>query len=113
MPRKFHHRRPLHTGRKARFGLKLLPSAIALSLLLAVCGAGYLVQINVASSKGFQIRTLEKEISELKDQSERLELKVAQEQSVQAVEAKVHTMGMVPTPHVEYIAVTQPSVAQR
>ena len=78
-----------------------------------VFGVGYLVEINVASSKGYQIRSLENQISDLKEQSEKLELKVAEEQSVQAVETKVQGMGMVPTPNVEYMAVTAPTVAIR
>ncbi len=89
------------------------PTALALGVLVLLFGAGYLVEINVASSKGYQIRTLENQISALKEEGERIELKVAQEQSVQAVETKVQDMGMVPTPKVEYMAVTAPSVAQR
>ncbi len=71
------------------------------------------MQINIASSKGYEIRALESQIAELKNQGERLELKVAQEQSVQAVETKVREMGMVPTPKVEYITASVPTVAQR
>ncbi len=113
MPRKFHHRHPAQTLRKARGGFRLKPAAFVLVGLVVLFGAGYLVEINVASSKGYQIRTLENQISDLKEQGEKLELKVAQEQSVQAVESKVQGMGMVPTPSVEYMAVTAPTVAQR
>jgi hypothetical protein len=113
MPRKFHHRHVPHLARKTRSGSRTKPMATVLGLLVVLFGAGYLVQINIASSKGYQIRSLENQISELKEQSERLELKVAQEQSVQAVETKVQNMGMVPTPNVEYLAVTAPTVAQR
>ncbi|MFA5853651.1 MAG: hypothetical protein WC866_01055 [Patescibacteria group bacterium] len=113
MARKFHHRHVPQLARKTRSGSRTKPMALVLGLLVVLFGAGYLVQINIASSKGYQIRSLENQISELKEQSERLELKVAQEQSVQAVENKVQSMGMVPTPNVEYIAVTAPTVAQR
>ncbi len=99
--------------RKARGGFHLKPVAFVLAGLVMVFGVGYLVEINVASSKGYQIRSLENQISDLKEQSEKLELKVAEEQSVQAVETKVQGMGMVPTPNVEYMAVTAPTVAIR
>lgn len=113
MARKFHHRHVPHPARKVRGGSRTKPVAMILGLLVVLFGAGYLVQINVASSKGYQIRSLENQISELKEEREQLELKVAQEQSVQAVESKVQAMGMVPTPKVEYVAVTAPTVAQR
>ena len=80
--------------------------------MVALFGAGYLMQINAASTKGLQIRKLEGEISELKEQAERIELKVAKEQSVQAVETKVREMGMVPSPDVEYVMATVPQVAR-
>ena len=113
MARKFHHRHVPHPARKARSGSRSKPLALVLGILVVLFGAGYLVQINIASSKGYQIRSLENQISELKEQRERLELKVAQEQAVQAVETKVQAMGMVPTPKVDYVAVTAPIVAQR
>ncbi len=99
--------------RKARGGFQLKPVAFVLAGLVVLFGVGYLVEINIASSKGYQIRSLENQISDLKEQSEKLELKVAEEQSVQAVETKVQGMGMVPTPTVEYMAVTVPTVARR
>ncbi len=113
MPRKFHNRRQIRPAGKARFGLPLKPAAAILFALVAVFGAGYLIQINAAASKGYQIRTLENQISDLKTQSGKLEIQVAQEQSVQAVENKVQDLGMVPTPNVEYLRVNSPIVAQR
>jgi len=93
-----------------------LPRAVgvaALGVLVAGFFVGYLVQVNAASSKGFQIRTLENRISELKENGDKLELKVAQEQSVASVEQKVQAMGMVPTPEVQYVSAPQPGVAMR
>ena len=87
-------------------------SAAVFAVLLAGFGAGYLMQINAASTKSLEIRELEGEISELKEQGERIELKVAKEQSVQAVETKVKEMGMVPTPKIEYVMATAPQVAR-
>jgi len=112
MPRKFTSRRPARAPRKAGFRLAGKATAAVFTLLVAVFGAGYLMQINSASAKGLQIRKLESEISELKETGERIELKVAKEQSVQAVETKVKSMGMVPTPKIDYVMATVPQVAR-
>jgi len=112
MPRKFTNRRSARAPRKAGFRLGVKPAAIVFGFLVVAFGVGYLMQINAASSKGYQIRALEKEISELKENGERIELKVAQEQSVQAVETKVKEMGMVPTPQLDYVMATVPQVAR-
>ncbi|MEK7546226.1 MAG: hypothetical protein AAB554_04090 [Patescibacteria group bacterium] len=112
MPRKFSTRRSHHAPRKAGFRLSGKPAAVLIGLTVAAFGAGYLMQINAASSKSMQIRKLENEISELKETSERIELKVAKEQSVQAVEMKVKEMGMVPTPKIDYVMATVPQVAR-
>ncbi|HJV32523.1 MAG TPA: hypothetical protein VJ694_00695 [Patescibacteria group bacterium] len=112
MPRKFVTRRPTHASRKKGFRLGGKPMLFLFGLLVAVFGAGYLMQINAASTKGYAIRDLEHEIADLKEQGERIELKVAKEQSVQAVETKVKEMGMVPTPDVEYVMATVPQVAR-
>ena len=112
MPRRFTNRQPARSARKAGFRLGGKPALAAFALLLAGFGVGYLMQINAASSKGLEIRTLEREISELKEEGERMELKVAKEQSVQAVETKVKEMGMVPTPKIEYVMATVPQVAR-
>ena len=112
MPRKFTSRRPVHALRKAGFRFSGKPAAFVFTALVVLFGAGYLMQINAASTKGLQIRKLETEISELKETGERIELKVAKEQSVQAVETKVKEMGMVPTPKIEYVMATVPQVAR-
>jgi hypothetical protein len=112
MPRKFHNRKPARPVRKegSRFGGKALLAVFA--ALVAGFGAGYLAQVNAASTKGYEIRALEREIAELKEEGERIELKVAQEQSVQAVETKVKGMGMVPTEQVDYVMAVAPQVAR-
>lgn len=112
MARKFQTRRH-HRARKAGLRLPRGAGALALGVLVAGFFVGYLVQVNATSSKGFQIRTLESRISDLKQQGDKMELKVAQEQSVQAVEDKVQQMGMVPATQVDYVSAVAPVVAQR
>jgi hypothetical protein len=113
MARKFHHRRQHHHARKAAFRLPRGAGAIALGVLVVGFFVGYLVQVNATSSKGFQIRTLQNRISELKETGDKMELKVAQEQSVASVEQKVQAMGMVPAQQVQYVAAPSDGVAMR
>ena len=114
MARRFIHRRPARTpGRKGGFSLRNWKTAAALGTLVLLCGAGYVAQVNATASRSYSIRTLENEIAGLKEQKEKLELKVAAEQSVQTVDRKVKEMGMVPTPKVEYVMAAAPVVAKR
>ncbi|GEM_PF-3393150 len=112
MPRKFQTRRAALAPRRAGFRLGRGAALAVFGALVVAFGAGYLMQINAASTKGYEIRALEREIAELKEESERIELKVAQEQSVRQVEEKVKSMGMVPTPSVDYVMATVPQVAR-
>lgn len=113
MPRRFATRKHAHAPRKAGFRLARPFTVGLFAFLVTAFGVGYLAQINMASSKGLEIRTLEREIADLKEEGERLELKVAQERSVQAVETKVKELGMVPTPKLEYVMATVPQVARK
>ena len=108
MPRIFAKtRRGLRPG---PFGFK---TAAALALMTLVFGIGYLAQIGSASAKGDRIRSLEKDIAGLKTEKEKLELQLADGQSVRAVSKKVEGLGMVATVDVDYVSPTAPVVAKR
>lgn len=113
MARKFQSSRSRRAARKAGFGVSPRLGAAAFGALVVAFFVGYLVQVNATSSKGFQIRTLQSKISDLKEQGDKLELKVAQEQAVASVEQKVQAMGMVPAQQVDYVSAQQPGVAMR
>ncbi len=113
MAKKFQTRRHHRAPRARSFRLPPRFSIGILGTLLVASFAGYLVQVNAASSKGFQIRTLQEKISDLKQQVDKTELRVAQEQSVASVEQKVREMGMVPTDEVQYVSSGASVVAQR
>lgn len=84
---------------------------LALGALALVFGGGMLAQINGSASHGYEIRSLEKKIADLKDEQEKLEYDVASEQSIQAVERHVADYGLVPAERVEYV--TAAAVAAR
>lgn len=107
------HKTKIDRRRRVGGGFRSWFAAILFGVALAAAGGGYLVTISSASMKGDQIRTLENEVAALKEEQDRLELKVAQEQSVRAVDRKVQELGMVPTPKVEYVMATVPTVAMK
>lgn len=113
MARKFHANRTHRAARKAGFHVPPPAAAAVFGALMVAFFIGYLVQVNATSSKGFQIRTLQSRIADLKEQDDTLELKVAQEQAVASVEQKVQAMGMVPADQVEYVSAPEPNVAMR
>jgi hypothetical protein len=82
------------------------------AVLASVFFIGYLLQVNAISAKGLEIRTLESRISDLKRDDEKLELTVAQEQSMQSVQTRVKEMGMVPSAQISYLTSGSPIVAK-
>lgn len=71
------------------------------------------MQVSATASKGFAIRTLQREINSLKMEGEQLEFQIAKDRSMVAVQEKVAALGMVPESDIEYIASTEPVVARR
>ena len=88
-------------------------AVVVFAIVTAVSLAGYLAEVSSTSSKGFEIRKLQSDIATLKDESAKSEFRLAEGQSVQSLEQKVQSLGMVPTDHVEYIVPTNPVVARR
>ena len=76
------------------------------SLLLAGIIAffvGYLALNNEAAAKGFAVRAAEKRIAELEDRRQKLDLQVVAEQSMDALDAKIKGLGLVPVVAVDYV----------
>lgn len=72
-------------------------AAAALSFL------AYLWQVNSLSTKGFQIKNLEKQITVLKTDIQQLELDMASEQSLNKINERVQELSMVKVDKVEYL----------
>ncbi len=113
MARRLRPSRIENIARRSGFELFSWKSAIGAGVVVLILAAGYVAQISAVSAKGYQIRDLENQIVELKEQEEKIELKVAESQSVRSVDEKVKEMGLVPTAKVEYVMATAPVVAKR
>jgi len=73
----------------------------------------YLVEVNYIAAKGFQVRDLEKEITLLEEENEKLQVQVVQLKSMTDLSEKVQELGMVPVDKITYFETTGQVVARR
>jgi hypothetical protein len=91
-------RRPEQTD---SFGARLI---LIVSVVVTVsCGIGYIMQMNEATSKGYEIKKLEKSVVQLRAENAKLDISAAELQSMAAKEEKINMMGMVDVGAVEYM----------
>lgn len=69
---------------------------------LTIAGIVYLLQVNALATQGYEIKSLQKKIVELKDLEARLELESASLQSIQRIEEAVKVLNLVPSGQVNY-----------
>jgi hypothetical protein len=87
-----------------------LINMVILAMVLLI-GFAYIVQVNRSTTKGYQIRDLETSIEKLGIENQRLEIEVAGNRSVAAVDERVKMLGMVPTDTPDYVSAGAPTVA--
>jgi len=80
-------------------------------ILLIVLCFSYIVQVNRSVTKGYQMRELEAQISDLSLQNQQLEMTTQQAQSLTNVSRAVKMMGLVDAGQPTYIALENPSYA--
>lgn len=74
-----------------------------IAALIVIFGGVYLVQVNDTSTKGYEIKTLERRLAEVRDANKRLELETGSLQSIQRIEGTVKTLNLVPSGKVFYV----------
>ncbi len=79
---------------------------VALGAFVLLLGFWYVGQTNALSAKGFALRDLEKQLSELQTANRRLDVELAEQQSLRSLEARLHEVNLVPVGQVEYAAGT-------
>jgi len=97
-------------GLKMNFKAKTL-NVMMITLLISV-GVVYLAQMNSLATKGYQIRELENEISELEQSRSDLELEALSLQSMGSVGEKVQDLGMIAVNEADYLQPTPVAVAR-
>jgi hypothetical protein len=63
----------------------------------------YFIQVNTFSTKGYEIRQMQRSVSTLRDEQKKLEIEAAQLQSLQNLKAEPSASSMVPVNKVVYI----------
>lgn len=81
--------------------------------LTIVIGVTYLMQTNVAATKGYKIKDLEKQINQLEERNTKLNLKYIELQSMASVIEQVPGLNLVPSENVEVITPIGSAVALR
>ncbi len=98
-----------------KFQTKLKPTLPVLNaisfVLVVIVGVAYIAQANHSSTKGFEMKDLQKSIGKLSVANEQLEYQVAQAQSVDHVATNLKMLGMVPVGSISYTTVGGSSVA--
>jgi hypothetical protein len=64
---------------------------------------GYIVQIGVLTTSGYEIATLEKQVESLSNDTEKLTSTLASYQAIGSVEKRLEPGSMVPVIHIEHI----------
>jgi hypothetical protein len=89
--------------------LSLINKAIIIGCILS--GVYYIVSINNISIKGFVLKDLKTDLSQLMQEKEILELKVMELESYDNISRRAEQLKMVKVDKIDYITVTDEAVA--
>ena len=81
--------------------------------VIAVFGVMYVAQTSSASTKGYDMRDLEKQIQSLEHETQRLEFEIATHRSMQSIQTRLAGLNMVSADNVEYATLVGTAVAMR
>lgn len=84
-----------------------------LAIMVATLGVAYLIQLNIVAAKGFSLRASESQLSDLKEKHKKLQIELAQKESLAGMAEEIATLGMVPVHQVEYLVAPGGAVAVR
>lgn len=81
--------------------------------MLAVLVFAYVVLMNALTQKSFALKKLNNEVSALEHDGKRLEVDLAQKESMTNLADRIDALGMVPTEKLEYVNTGIDAVALR
>ncbi|TAK04745.1 hypothetical protein EPO33_01985 [Patescibacteria group bacterium] len=90
---------------------RFLPYVLA--TLVAALGVAYLIQLNVVAAQGFALRAAEARLADMKERNKKLQVELAQKESLAGMAEEIATLGMVPVHRVEYLVAPGGEVALR
>ena len=68
-----------------------------------IIGVLYIWQVNVSATRGFAMRDLDREIETLGTENDRLQMEVANLQSIDSVTTRVQMLGLVKVNSIDYV----------
>jgi cell division protein FtsL len=87
------------------------PLRILVLAALVTVGIAYVWQISQVSTQGYYLKDLERQVSILEKQNERLSFEMAELNSMARIETAAKTLGMVKSDSIVYLTQTVDSVA--
>lgn len=90
-------------------GAFLLP--LSLVFVLGFLTVSYLILMNAMTQKSYEIKKMQAGVSELKHNNEKLEVAIAERESIANLSARVAALGMVPTEKIDYVTALSGEVA--
>lgn len=76
---------------------------IWLAVFIVLLGLVYVIEVNTTSTKGYEIKALESQLTDLKEQNKRLELESSSLKSIQHLQETAKTLNLGPSGKVRYI----------
>ncbi len=86
---------------------------MALCGMILMFGVGYSVLTSSTATKGYELSDVEQQVYDLREENQRLRLSIAEHRSLQNIQSKINTLGLVPVEKINYVSTLGPSVAQR
>jgi hypothetical protein len=101
--------------RRATFSVRISLTVWNMFLvgIVAVLGAGYLVQVNTTMDRGYKIRDAQGQLNALETVARSNQVKLTELETVSNLTAQAAALGMVPVGSVEYISRPTSGVALR
>jgi len=93
---------------KGSVRIGLSQSVFALFLVSAISGAFYLYQVNDLATKGYEIKEIENQISELQKENKRMEIREVELKSMYNVEKATENLDLVSATNVSYLEINGP-----
>lgn len=75
-----------------------------LIVFTVIVGTLYVIQTADVSTKGYEISDLERQLGTLEHETKRLDVQIAQYQSMQSIETRLATLNLVPAEQIAYLS---------
>ncbi len=95
------------------YNKKVYFANILIFLFILFVSIYYIFQVNSIIDKGYKLKDLQIQISELENQAERLKLQIVNLQSIQNITARAKNLGLIPVEEKEFVNLNSNQVAKK